>query len=90
LQPYRLINKTTKTVLEADRVLNDQELLEEAFLQISPAAQIHAVSSGKEAFAYVQRCGEAETACLILLDYNMPCLNRPQVVGQLATVYKTA
>jgi CheY-like chemotaxis protein len=69
-----------QTILLADDDLDDQELLEEAFLQIDPSAQIHTVSSGTEVFDYLKNCNDTDLPCLIVLDYNMPFLTGPQIL----------
>lgn len=77
------MQKTPKTILLADDDLDDQELLQEAILKVEPEAHILTVSSGQEAFDYLQKCDTVELPCLIVLDYNMPHLSGPQVLEEL-------
>ena len=68
------------TILVADDDLDDQELLEEAFLLINEKASIHTVSSGKEVLVYLQNCSILELPCLVVLDYNMPDFTGPEIL----------
>jgi CheY-like chemotaxis protein len=74
-----------KNILIADDDIDDQELLEEAFLNIEQGAVIHTVSSGKEAVEYLQNCPAHKLPCLIVLDYNMPDITGAQLTENICS-----
>src|SRR5690242_16335318 len=73
-----------KIILVADDDLDDQELLEEVFLDIEKDALIHTVSSAREALEYLRNCMPTSLPCLIILGYNMPDLTGAQLTGMIA------
>jgi len=73
-----------KIILVADDDLDDQELLEEVFLDIEKDALIHTVSSAREALEYLRNCMPTSLPCLIILDYNMPDLTGAQLTEMIA------
>lgn len=72
-----------RTVLFADDDPEDQELLEEAILELEPLTQLHKVANGREALDYLEKCRDNELPSLIILDYKMPIMNAPDVLGYL-------
>jgi CheY-like chemotaxis protein len=77
------MNQAFKIILLADDDLDDQELLEEAFLHIEPEAEIHTVLSGKILIEYLPNCLNKHLPCLIVFDYNMPGMNAPEILDDL-------
>ena len=72
-------------ILLADDDDEDLELIENAILDIEPAADVHKVTNGKAVIEYLNGQPENKLPCLIILDYNMPELNGAEV---LALIYK--
>lgn len=72
-----------KVILLADDDLDDQELLEEAILQLEPSAEVHTVMSGRQVVEYLQQCNGGDLPCLIILDYNMPEASGAEVLQLL-------
>jgi len=70
-----------RVVLIADDDLDDQELLEDALLDIDPLVRTDKVWDGKEALDYLEKCTPDNLPCAILLDYNMPLMNGAQVLA---------
>ncbi len=71
------------TICLADDDPDDQELLLEAFQQLTDSYHLKAVSSGKGLLEYLSVMDEGELPCLIVLDYNMPGLDGKQVLAYL-------
>jgi CheY-like chemotaxis protein len=74
------MSKEPKIILLADDDLDDQQLLEEAFLLLEKDAAIHTVSSAKEVLEYLQTCPKEELPHLIVLDFNMPDFTGAEVL----------
>jgi CheY-like chemotaxis protein len=66
----------------------DQELLENALLKAKANAEIHAVSSGKQALDYLNNCERSKLPSLIVLDFNMPGLNGAEVLDKLSSEHR--
>ena len=71
------------TICLADDDPDDQELLLEAFQQLTDSHHLKAVSSGKELIEFLSVVDDGELPCLIVLDYNMPGLDGKQVLAYL-------
>ena len=74
-----------KVILLVDDDLDDQELLEDAFLKANSKAEIHTVSSGKQALEYLANCKKGDLPSLIVLDFNMPGLSGTDVLDKLSS-----
>ena len=79
------MSKDCKVILLIDDDLEDQELLEDAFLKAKANTDIHTVSSGKQALEYLKNCKNSELPSLIVLDFNMPGFNGAEVLDKLST-----
>lgn len=75
--------KNSLTILLADDDPDDQELIIHAFSKISANYRLHIVNDGKEAVDFLFSSADSKLPCLIVLDYNMPQLNGPQVLQKL-------
>jgi CheY-like chemotaxis protein len=63
------------TIFLADDDPEDQELLFEAFQQITDKYHIKLVSTGKDLMELLSGLEDGNLPCLIVLDYNMPGMN---------------
>jgi CheY-like chemotaxis protein len=70
-------------ILIADDDPEDQELLIEAILELSPDMSVKSVWNGQEALTYLATCPDADLPCLVILDFKMPILNAAEVLEQL-------
>jgi CheY-like chemotaxis protein len=64
----------------------DVRLTQEAFRDVNPAIQLHVVSDGVEAMAFLRQQGahaNAPRPDLILLDLNLPRMDGRTVLGQI-------
>ena len=77
--PYK-----SKTFLLADDDREDHELFKDAVLEMSPQLFVDCVTNGKEVVEYLADCDEDNLPCLIVLDYNMPKGNGPEVLDILS------
>jgi len=73
-----MIKKLSFLLADDDR--DDREFFEEAMLQIVPQAVIKIVNDGRQAIDYLDNCPDDALPCAIILDYNMPHMNGPQVL----------
>ena len=65
-------------IIEDDR--DDREMFEEAIREVMPGVVIESVHDGKQVTEYLAACGPDDLPCCIILDYNMPNMNGPQVL----------
>jgi CheY-like chemotaxis protein len=68
------------TICLADDDPDDQELLLEAFQQLTDSHHLKAVSSGTELIEFLSVTDDSELPCLIVLDYNMPGQDGKQIL----------
>ncbi len=71
------------TICLADDDPEDQEILLDAFQQLTDDHHLKTVSSGRELIEYLSVTDVSELPCLIVLDYNMPGLNGKQILAYL-------
>jgi len=85
------MGQLTKNILLADDDLEDQELFKDTISEIEPLTQVQFALNGKQALEYLAKCDDEDLPGLIILDYNMPELNGPQVLKILSSSprYKT-
>lgn len=72
-----------RTFLLADDDLEDQELFKEAMLEMLPQLTVHCVMNGKEVLEYLSASRDEDLPSLIVLDYNMPKGNGPEILDIL-------
>lgn len=77
--------KESYTILLADDDPDDQELIVNAFTQISPSFTLHIVNDGKGVIEFLTAASDDKLPCLIVLDYNMPELNGAEVLQKLTS-----
>ena len=73
-----------KWILLADDDADDSDLLKTAILDIAPRARIRVFSDGKQVVDFLEQHGNDDFPCTIVLDYNMPFFNGPQVLEHIA------
>jgi CheY-like chemotaxis protein len=71
-------------ILLADDDTDDSELLKTAILDIAPKARVRVFSDGKQVVDFLEQHGNEDLPCTIVLDYNMPFLNGPEVLEHIA------
>lgn len=76
------MQKSTR-ILIADDDLEDLELIEEAFLNASPAVKLFKFTNGKSAIEYLDTIQDRELPCLMVLDYNMPEINGSEMLSYM-------
>ncbi|MEO8174371.1 MAG: response regulator [Sediminibacterium sp.] len=64
---------------------DDSEFFKEALISCDPAAELVVVTNGKKATEYLTACALENLPHAILLDYNMPFMNAPQVLDWLCS-----
>lgn len=69
-------------LLLADDDLDDRSIFIDAFIRQSPGYVIEQACSGKGVLAFLQEAAALPT--VLLLDYQMPDMNGPEVLEQLA------
>jgi CheY-like chemotaxis protein len=74
----------SKWILLADDDVDDSELLKTAILNIAPKASVRVFSDGKQVVDFLEQHVGDDFPCTIVLDYNMPFLNGPQVLEHIA------
>ncbi len=73
-----------KWILLADDDTDDSELLKTAILGIAPKAKVKVFSNGKQVIDFLEQHGNDDFPCTIILDYNMPFFDGPQVLEHIA------
>lgn len=77
------IAQSKPTIFLADDDPDDQEILLQAFQQLTDSHHLRMVNSGIELIELLSNTNDHELPCLIVLDYNMPGLNGKQVLNFL-------
>ena len=72
-------------ILIADDDAEDLELTEAALLKANPNLVIQTVSNGKSVIDHLVENVNGDLPHLIILDYNMPELNGPEVLAVICT-----
>lgn len=77
MSPNSFYNSTL-TVFVAEDDIDDQEFLQEAFIEIAPKTEIHSFTTGKKFLNNLEQ--SIKTPALIILDYNIPELNGAEIL----------
>ena len=72
-------------ILLADDDSEDRDFFKEALLEIIPSAHLSTVNDGKQATEFLEKCAETDLPCAIVIDYNMPLMNGPQLLDWLCS-----
>lgn len=70
-------------ILIADDDADDMELIEEAICSSASTADLYKISEGKIVIDFLDKLPDIELPCLMIIDYNMPEMNGPQLLDQL-------
>jgi CheY-like chemotaxis protein len=76
------------TIYLADDDPDDQEMLLQAFQQLTDSHHLKVVSNGKELIEILSHTDDSLLPCLIVLDYNMPGLNGKQILTYLQSTVR--
>ncbi|HEV9036025.1 MAG TPA: response regulator [Puia sp.] len=72
-------------LLIADDDPEDRQALSEAFADQHPSVTVKHVAGGHELLRYLQECPIHQLPAVLVLDYQMPDLNGPQVLQYLTS-----
>jgi len=72
--------KSRRHIFLAEDDLDDQEFLTEALLYLDADIHVHIESSGQKAINYLEKAGDRELPCLIVLDYNLPLVSGHEIL----------
>ena len=72
-------------ILLVDDDGEDRAFFKEALLEIAPTIHLGIVTNGKEAIEFLEKCAENDLPCAIVIDYNMPIMNGPELLGWLCS-----
>jgi CheY-like chemotaxis protein len=70
-------------ILVADDDADDMDFIEEAILTFEPGAILLKVKTGRAAVRMLEQRADHELPQLMILDYNMPEMNGPEVLAHL-------
>jgi len=77
------LNGNIKTILLVEDDVDDQDFIIEALLEIDDQLTIHTVSNGNKALPFLEALPDDQLPQLLILDYNLPELDGPEVLQQL-------
>ena len=72
-------------ILLADDDIEDRVLFKEALFEIAPNAHLSTVIDGKQATEFLEECALTDLPCTIVIDYNMPIMNGPELLDWLCS-----
>jgi CheY-like chemotaxis protein len=75
--------ENSRTILVADDDMDDLEILSDTLAKLDPMLHVILARSGKEAVSLLSQ-HRHNLPKLILLDYNMPDITGPQVLGMIS------
>jgi len=71
-------------ILLADDDADDQDLLQEAILEIAPGTLIRSVSNGQRVLSFLEECPDNGLPSLLILDYQIPPLDAYEILTVLS------
>ena len=72
-------------ILLVDDDGEDRAFFKEALLEIAPTIHLGIVTNGKEATEFLEKCAENDLPCAIVIDFNMPIMNGPDLLDWLCS-----
>ncbi|HVS96783.1 MAG TPA: response regulator [Puia sp.] len=70
-------------LLLADDDPEDRQLLSDEFTHQNPGIGVHHAADGQEVLQYLNNCEVGNLPLVLVLDYQMPDLNAPQILLRL-------
>jgi CheY-like chemotaxis protein len=77
------MNDKATNFLLADDDRDDQEMFKDVLLEMFPQSILHIVANGRAVVDFLHHCTDLDMPNLIVLDYNMPKGNGPDVLDVL-------
>ena len=71
-------------ILLADDDADDQELLQEAILDLAPVTPIRSIWNGQQVLSFLEECPDNGLPSLLVLDYKIPPLDAYEILTVLS------
>jgi CheY-like chemotaxis protein len=78
----------TDFIFLAEDDIDDQELLIEAIKAEVPHLHVHVVNNGNKAITFLNQLPDGIIPCLIIVDFNLPEVNGPQIIHSISSSKK--
>jgi CheY-like chemotaxis protein len=75
--------KPENFILIGEDDLDDEELLTEIFSSIDQSFSLTFFNNGKKLLDHLEKLGNDQLPCLVLLDYNMPEMNAAEILREI-------
>lgn len=82
--------KSKPVLLLADDDADDKEFFEETLRKVDLNAVLVYAADGTRATRYLEACAKEDLPCAVILDYNMPNMNGPQVLDWMGAQQRFA
>lgn len=80
------MNQLSSYIFIADDDADDRELLQQRLIQLNSGVTIDFTTRGPDTLSFLKSCSNYHLPDLILLDYELPCLNAGQVLEMLEKI----